>query len=197
MSRDAETLGVYAAQAETYAKRFDTKRKDPWMESFAAAMPEGGDVLELGCGPGRTAAFFVAQGLTVDAVDASPEMASVAKDLHGVDVRIATFDEISGTDLYDGIWANFSLLHAPKAAFPNHLSRLARALRPGGRVHLGLKEGTGEKRDSLGRFYAFYEEQELRDLLGAVGWHVSNVDRGRAAGRAGDDEPWLILTAHA
>ena len=193
---DRETLSVYAKQAERYANAFDTARKDPWLEAFITALPAGAPVLELGCGPGRIAALLKAAGLEVDAVDASAEMADVAKRQHDVDVRVASFDQITGTDCYDGIWANFSLLHAPKADMPSHLARLATALRPGGRVHIGLKEGDGEARDGLGRFYAYYREEELRGLLSDVGWTVTQVDRGASEGLDGTVAPWLIVTAH-
>lgn len=196
MSADAETLRVYAEQAERYAQTFDTDRKDPWLDSFLAALPAGAHVLELGCGPGRIAAMMLSAGLRVDAVDAAPEMVALAARLHGVSARVARFDQIDGVAVYDGIWANFSLLHAPKSEMPAHLARLKTALVPGGRFHLGLKTGTGEKRDDLGRFYAFYEEAELRGLLAAAGFTVQQVDHGASAGLAGTVDPWLIVTAH-
>ena len=197
MSADVETLQVYAAQAERYAEAFDVDRNDPWLEAFLAAMPEGAHVLELGCGPGRVAGVMQGAGLRVDAVDASPEMVALAHKLHGVAARVARFDEIDGDAVYDGIWANFSLLHAARADMPGHLLRLHRALVPGGRFHLGLKAGQGEKRDHLGRFYTFYEEAELRALLAAAGFTVGQVDHGASAGMAGTVDPWLIVTAHA
>ena len=85
-------------------------------------------------------------------------MASIAKQKYGVEVRVAMFADIAGTDIYDGIWANFSLLHAPKADLPNHLAALHAALKPKGRLHLGMKLGTGEQRDTIGRFYAYYTD---------------------------------------
>lgn len=197
MTADAETMRVYAEQAERYAQAFDSERKDPWLEAFIAAMPEGAHVLELGCGPGRIAGVMQSAGLRVDAVDAAPEMVALAARLHGVAARVARFDQIDGVALYHGIWANFSLLHAPKAQMPDHLARLHTALLPGGRVHLGLKAGEGEARDALGRFYAFYEETELRDLLAAAGFTVRQVDHGASAGLAGTVDPWMIVTAHA
>ena len=41
--------------------------------------------------------------------------------------RQARFDELEVQGVYDGIWANFSLLHAPKSEFPGHLARIRRA----------------------------------------------------------------------
>ena len=61
-----------------------------------------------------------------------------------IDARLARFDELDAVARYDGIWANFSLLHAPRAEMPGNLARISRALRPGGWLHLGLKLGQGD-----------------------------------------------------
>jgi 2-polyprenyl-3-methyl-5-hydroxy-6-metoxy-1,4-benzoquinol methylase len=194
---DTNTVDVYNQKASEYAGKFDTDRPDPWFDTFRDAVTPGGTVLELGCGPGRTAARLRDAGFTVDAVDASSEMAAVAMAQFNLTVRIATFDDLSGTDLYDGIWANFSLLHAAKSDLPRHLAALATAARPGCILHLGMKEGTGEDRDSIGRFYAYYGVDELRSLVTDAGFTVTRADFGAGAGLAGSVEPWIILTAHA
>jgi SAM-dependent methyltransferase len=193
---DIETIKVYDAKATEYAARFDSDKPDAWVTSFIDAMPEGGNVLELGCGPGRIAAKMIGSGLVVDAVDASQEMASIAKQKYGVEVRVAMFADIAGTDIYDGIWANFSLLHAPKADFPNHLAALHGALKPKGRLHLGMKLGTGEQRDTIGRFYAYYTQAELTNHLKTAGFSVNRFGTGQSKGLAGFPEPWIIITAH-
>jgi hypothetical protein len=48
------------------------------------------------------------------------------------------------TEAFDGIWASFSLLHTPKAEHSRHIGAMARALRPGGYLYLGMKLGEGE-----------------------------------------------------
>ncbi|MEL6522844.1 MAG: class I SAM-dependent methyltransferase [Pseudomonadota bacterium] len=195
---DKETLDVYDAKAAEYARRFPGERTDPTLQGFMAKLPEGGRVLELGCGPGRTAAALIAAGFEVDAVDASAGMAAEAKAQFGVTVRVATFDQIEGTGLYDGIWANFSLLHAPRADFPRHLAALHQAAKPKGRLHIGMKLGSGEKRDSLGRHYAYYGEEELRSLLTTAGFTVETTELGESEGLAGGGkEPFAIIAAHA
>ncbi|MFT6222798.1 MAG: SAM-dependent methyltransferase [Paracoccaceae bacterium] len=193
---DIETIKVYDAKATEYAARFDSDEPDAWITSFIDAMPEAGNVLELGCGPGRIAAKMIEAGLVVDAVDASQEMASIAKQKYGVEVRVAMFADIAGTDIYDGIWANFSLLHAPKADLPNHLAALHAALKPKGRLHLGMKLGTGEQRDTIGRFYAYYTQAELTNHLKTAGFSVNRYGTGQSKGLAGFPEPWIIITAH-
>lgn len=197
MSGDSETLKVYARQAADYAEMVKALENDPSLTAFIAAMPEGGHVLDLGCGPGWAAARMAREGLTVTATDAVPEMVDMAGGHPDVTARQVTFDDITGTAIYDGIWANFSLLHAPRADLPRHIGALARALKPGGVLHVGMKTGTGEHRDSLGRLYTYLTEDELRGLLSDAGLSPGPARTGADKGLDGTVAPWITLSAHA
>ena len=136
-------------------------------------------------------------GLVVDAVDASAEMVAMAARHPGVSARHATFDEIDATAEYDGVWANFSLLHAPRDAFPGHLAAIHRALKPGGVFYLGLKLGKGEARDKIGRFYTYYTEQQLETLLTQAGFTITNRIHGAGPGLDGTLSDWILVASHA
>lgn len=194
---DRTTIGVYDAQADAYASRTDTYNlDDPRLRDFIAACPAGGHVLDLGCGPGTSAAEMARAGLRVTALDASAEMVARAGRHDGVTARQGTFDDISEQDAYDGIWANFSLLHAPRAAFPRLLAALKGALKPGGVFHIGMKLGEGEARDRIGRFYSYYSEDELIAYLEAAGFSVTDRRHGRGAGLDGTVSDWISVAAH-
>ncbi|UWQ41693.1 class I SAM-dependent methyltransferase [Leisingera aquaemixtae] len=197
---DRKTLQVYAEAAQAYADGFaraDDSFHDPDFAAFTARLPAGARILDLGCGPGHWAARFKEMGFTVSAMDASPEMADLAKSGFGIEVEVATFEAVRGKGPFDGIWANFSLLHAPRADLPGHLAQVHRALNPGGIFHIGMKLGDGEGRDKLGRFYAYYSEDELKNLLQGAGFTVTRTRRGNGQGLAGGVETYVILTAHA
>ena len=59
---------------------------------------------------------------------------------------------------------------------PDVLGELRRVLRPGGLLYMSVKEGDGERwvEYSTGRqrFFAFYQEPELDDLLAEAGFTV-------------------------
>ncbi|GGE49183.1 class I SAM-dependent methyltransferase [Actibacterium pelagium] len=196
---DRKTLDVYAGQAGRYAQKFatDTDKPKPTFDKFIRYIPEGGHVLDWGCGPGHWAARFAKAGFTVEATDASPEMAALARDKFGVEVRIEPFAALSAENQFDAIWAHFSLLHAPRADFPGHLDQIARALKPEGHVLLGLKLGSGEQRDKLGRFYSFYEETELRSLLADAGLKILHSHTGSEVGLSGEVSSFIIIIAQA
>ncbi len=200
MSSDTTTIAAYSKAAHDYANGFARKKnveQDLDMTGFLALVPDGGRILDLGCGPGHWAATFKDAGFKVDATDATPEMAALALERYGIEVRIEHFDALDAVDKYDGVWANFSLLHAPRTEFPAHLARIHRALRPGGALSLGMKLGTGEGRDRLGRFYTYYTQNELTGLVAAAGFTVNQTRRGNGAGLAGGIETFMVLTAHA
>lgn len=196
MSHDNETLGVYASRADDYLAMVGKEAESPILAAFIGGLPKHAHVLDLGCGPGVSAAVMAQAGLTVDATDAVPEMVALAGANPGVDARLATFDQITGTDVYDGIWANFSLLHAPKSALPVYLARLREALKPGGLFHIGMKTGEGAQRDSIGRFYAYYTEEELCDLLTNAGFTPFSSTHGNEPGLSGEPAPWVCIAAH-
>ena len=194
---DKETLRVYDAKAADYAKLIDSDTKEnPYLERFIARLPTGGRVLDLGCGPGLAATRMANAGLQVDAMDGSAEMVAMAAQHDGVTAWQATFDQITGTDIYDGIWANFCLLHASKEAMPHHLAAMVTALKPGGAFHIGMKLGSGSQRDAIGRLYSYYSEPELITLLGAAGLTASETDHGRTVGLDGTEADWIVVAAH-
>ncbi|WP_432448780.1 class I SAM-dependent DNA methyltransferase [Aliiroseovarius marinus] len=194
MSTDAQTLAVYDCEAEAYETRVASKDL-PGLSAFLSELPEGGKVLDLGCGPGLAAQRMMQAGLDVDAIDGSQEMVARAR-AHGVPARKAMFHEITGIDEYDGIWANFSLLHLPRNALPGTLQILRQALKPGGVFHIGMKLGKGSGRDRLGRFYTYYSADELDMFLTNAGFTPGSHLPGSGRGLEGSVSEWMVLLSY-
>ena len=195
MSVDSETIAAYETRSREYARRRTGRSAEPGFAEFVAGLPAGAHLLDIGCGPGDSAHRFMKAGFTVDALDASPAMVSRAREL-GVPARQGTFDDIDGQDVYDGIWASYSLLHLPRAEVPGALTRLHRALKPGGRFHLGMRLGQGEARDRLGRLYVYYGEAELIALLEAAGFTPTIRETRRDTGLDGTDYHGIWIHAN-
>ena len=196
---DKKTIAYYNASADQYLDVVSRDKPDADLQSFIDAVPTGGIVLDFGCGPGNSAAFMNAAGLHAQATDASAEMVRIAREKFAVDANQARFDELDAVDKYDGIWANFSLLHAPRADMPENLNRIHTALKQGGYLHIGLKVGDGEKRDTLGRNYTFYQLEELKELLIAAGFkpHSERIDSDGTMSMTCALDPFMIVTAYA
>lgn len=190
------TIEVYDRMAADYARLADAHLA-PGLREWLARLEPGTRVLDLGCGTGRDAALMLAAGLDVLAVDGSAAMVARAAAHPGLNIRQATFDDIPALGTFGGIWASFSLLHAPRADFPRHLADLRAACLESAQLGLGMKTGSGEGLDRLGRFYSYYSEAELRALLAAAGFAVEAAIFGADAGLAGTVDDWLVLLAVA
>lgn len=170
MTEDAETLAFYEREAPVYAPWSAPEGAFPWLEKFLSLVPPRGRLLDYGCGGGWAAKRMLEAGHAVDAFDGAAGLAAEARRLTGLDVKTMRFADFAAAGRYDGIWASFCLLHAPRAEMPGNLARIRAALRPGGVLYLGLKQGEGESRDSLGRLYAYFGEAEMRDMLTEAGF---------------------------
>ncbi|MCD8286145.1 MAG: methyltransferase domain-containing protein, partial [Clostridia bacterium] len=102
---------------------------------FAQMLPDGGDVLDFGCGAGRDVKAFLCMGFHVDAIDGSKEMCRIASEHTGIKVRQMYFQELEETERYDGIWACASILHVSSAELSDVLMRMARALKGHGIIY--------------------------------------------------------------
>ena len=132
-------------------------------------------------------------GYEVEAFDGSEGLAAEASKLTGLTVKVQRFEEFAEIDRYDGIWASFCLLHVPRAEMPANLARIYASLRPGGVFYLGLKAGTGEKRDSLGRFYSYFEPETITRMLTEAGFAEPQVRLREGQGYDGAPENSMHL----
>ena len=166
----SETHNFYTKNAEDFFSRtIDLDLTDIYAE-FLPLIPNGGLILDAGCGSGRDSRYFLDQGYTVHAIDAAPELAEKATALIGQSVGIATFESFQTDRLFDGIWACASLLHVPLIELPNSINNLVSKLKLGGVFYMSFKYGRGERRRGK-RLFTDMDEiglEELRSLLSGL-----------------------------
>jgi|TARA_B110001469_G_scaffold32755_1_gene33244 SAM-dependent methyltransferase len=194
---DERTIAAYNSQVERYATMVDGLVVDPILLGFIDRFKAPDYILDLGCGPAIASAVMRDRGLGVDAVDAAEAMVRLANDKFAIGARQAQFSDIDSADLYHGVWANFSLLHAQPQDLGLILLALHRALKPQGVLHMGMKLGQGFKRDRYGRYYAYYSQVELESYVKRAGFTIERIELGEAVGMAGDMEAWIALTGVA
>lgn len=192
---DRETISVYDTKAADYAKLLNNQAPDPQLVAFMRLLPDGGRVLDLGCGPATSSAHLRDAYFRPDPIDASAGMVMLANETYDINARVMTFDEIDMVSEYAGVWANFSLLHAPRTDLPRHLDAVAAALVPQGVLSIGMKTGTAETRDGIGRMYTYVTIPELSGLLNDAGFSILAVDEGEGVGLAGSVDPWVVIRA--
>lgn len=184
------TSSFYDDNAALYAGR---KRNLPQrrLDAFLAALPAGASILELGCGGGQDAAYMISRGFDVTPTDGSTELAKQAEALIGRAVQIVRFEALDAEAMFDGVWAEASLLHVPRVALADVLGRVHRALKDGGIFHATFKAGDAEGHDMFGRYYNYPSATWLTALLGESGWR--NMAMTEADGGGFDGKPTKYL----
>ena len=194
MSTDP-TASFYTDNAAIYAAR-ERRLPRQRLDAFLAALPARATILELGCGSGQDAAYMLSRGFDVTPTDGSAELAREAEKRLGRPVRVMRFEALDATEIFDGIWAEASLLHVPRSALPDIFDRILRALKTGGIFHASFKAGEAEGHDKFGRYYNYPSAVWLEAMLSARGW--KNITMTEADGGGFDGEPtkWLYVAAH-
>ncbi len=187
------TTSFYDDNAETYATR-DRKPPAARLDAFLAALPEKARILELGCGGGQDCAYMLSKGFDVTPTDGSAELARQAEKLIGRPVKVMRFEELAAREEFDGVWAEASLLHVPRANLPGVLSLIRNALKEDGVFHASFKAGTGEGHDDFGRHYNYPSREWLQELLVADGWRDVAINEADGGGYDNKPTRWLYLT---
>jgi cyclopropane fatty-acyl-phospholipid synthase-like methyltransferase len=195
MTPDKSTIAFYDTQAEVYAKWSEPFERPKYLDNLIAHLPAGGSVLDLGCGGGWASRVMAGQGLMVTAMDASAGLLRQIQSLDGITLRHAGFDQLNDVAAFDGVWASYSLQHAPRDRMPSILHSISTALRPHGHLYIGVQKGPETRRDSIGRFYCHYQEDELRELLIDAGFGGISMEVG--AGKNYDGTPTENLNVEA
>ncbi len=158
---EAQTLQFYNENAKEFFEHTVGLNFSAWQDPFLALLPPGGKILDAGCGSGRDSKRFLQMGHKVTAFDASPTMVERARTVTGLPVRLLRFQDVDFVCEFDGVWANASLLHVPKALILNALRPLVRALKPGGVFYASFRFGDQETYQD-GRLFNNYNEEGFR-----------------------------------
>ena len=132
-------------------------------------------------------------GSEVRATDGSPEMAEIAsRRLGRPSIRCASTSSKRG-ETYDGVWASACLLHVPREDLTGILTRIRRALKPGGVFYASFKIGEGDDgRDTLDRYYNYPSPEWLANAYAAAGaWQSLSSDTSEV--QSFDEAPATML----
>lgn len=141
------TRDAYDAAAATYAQLFsDSLRDSPLDRAILGAFAEvvraggGGQVADLGCGPGHVTAHLDELGLAAFGVDASPAMIELARQAHpGLRFEVGSMAAPDIADgALDGVLSRWSVIHTPPQELPVILKEFHRVLAPGGHLLIGF-----------------------------------------------------------
>ncbi len=204
-SRADALRGTYDRIAADWARDHEG---DTWWRDgtarFASLLPPGARVLDAGCGSGQKARFFQDLGMHVLGIDFSEKLLDIARrTATGSEFRLLDLRDI-GTlpEAFDGVFAQASLLHIPKAETFSVIEGMVSRLVPQGLLYIAVKaQRPGNPEEEVvtendygyayDRFFSYYTMDEMRAHLDRLGLSLVHAEVPQAATQ-GD---WLQIIA--
>lgn len=138
--------GLYEENAEAWdsLRGPEPRLERSWLERFAARLPAGGTVLDIGCGSGRpVAGWLIGRGFALTGVDSSPSLIALCEArFPAAGWHVADMRALALATRFDGLIAWHSLFHLEPEAQRAMFARFAAHSRPG--AILMFTSGSGE-----------------------------------------------------
>ncbi len=189
----AGTLAHYNGRAEDF--RDGTRDHDVTQNIAALLRHLQGEppftILDFGCGPGRDLAAFTALGHVAVGLDGAARFVEMALADTGCEVWCQDFLALDlPAARFDGVFANASLFHVPRAEAPRVLRELRATLKPGGVLFSSNPRGANEEGWNRGRYGSYHDLDTWRALVTGAGF-VELEHYFRPPGLPRDQQPWL------
>ena len=159
-----DSIDYYNKYASIYFENTVDLNMEEILDKFISLLPEGGTVLDLGCGSGRDSLYLMNKGFDVTAIDGSEELCKLASIHIGQDVLNMQFQELDFHQVFDGVWACASLLHTTPAQLHEILDKIDESLNPGGVLYMSFKYGDFRGYRN-GRYFADYKIHDMEEIL--------------------------------
>ena len=187
------TLGHYEARAQDYwegTRDHDVQQNiDALLAHIEGTQPY--TILDFGCGPGRDLITLAALGHLPIGLDGAAAFADMARKHSG---RPVWHQDFLVLDLppnhFDGIFANASLQHIPKAELPRVLRDLHSALKPRGVLFASIPRGNNEEGGNDARYSCFHSPESWHAQMQNAGF-VECLTYYRPAGLPRSEQRWL------
>lgn len=159
------TLDYYNKNSEEYFNSTLNVDMTNTYKEFLKLVPEGGKILDLGCGSGRDSMNFMKLGYEVTFVDGAKELAKRASVLLGKEVIVSTFEELELKEKFHGIWACASLLHIKREDLKIVLNNLYNNLDDNGVFYMSFKYGEKEYVDDKNRYFNCFTDESIISFI--------------------------------
>lgn len=193
----ARTLWHYEASARSFWEGTKDHDVSQNLQALLGALPSrpGLRILDVGCGPGRDLITLRDLGHNPVGLDGCAAFVKMARAHSGCEVLEQSFLELSlPSGHFDGVFANASLFHAPRASLPRVLGELFETLQAGGALFCSNPRAMGAEREGWqGERYGTYLSLESWSALFETAGFQLLQHFLRPPGRPATEQPWLAM----
>jgi SAM-dependent methyltransferase len=187
------TLSHYNHNAESFwagTRDHDVRQNiDALLAAIETAPPFA--ILDFGCGPGRDLKAFTALGHEAIGLEGAARLAAMAREHSGCEVWEQDFLALDlPARRFDGVFANASLFHVPRAQLPRVLGELYACLKPGGVLFSSNPRGNNEEGWQGARYGVHHDLEGWRGYVLAAGY-AEIAYYFRPEGVPLEARPWL------
>jgi SAM-dependent methyltransferase len=179
MADEAENIiGIYRRYARKWAHaRGGALLEQAWIDRFLELVPQGGHVLDIGCGPGEPIARYVSmKGFKVTGLDSSPEMVSMfAANVPGATALVGDMRTMHLRTKFDGLIAWDSFFHLTHEGQRAMFAIFSEHARPGSPLMFTSGPAHGEAIGILEKerlYHASLSRDEYSALLDETGFEL-------------------------
>ena len=162
-----KTLDYYNQHANEFVENTFHAQISQSLEFFTRLLCPKAHILDVGCGSGRDSLYFINRGYSVVSFDASEEVAKIAETTISHPVLVQDIETMPWNNEFDGVWAMASLLHLPKNQLQLAITNCVKSLKVQEKSYFfaSFKIGEGEHYDEKGRFFSYYQPDEIKNIL--------------------------------
>lgn len=159
------TINYYNKNADAYIESTADVDFSDIYSRFLSYIPDGGRIMDLGCGSGRDVIWFRDHGYEAYGLDASRELVKRIEDEYDIPVFTGLIEEWTTSTLFDGVWCCASLMHLADNALEQFFGNLKWNLKPDGVLFMSVKSGIETGYDDKWRYLRNFTEKDIHEII--------------------------------
>lgn len=193
------SVEYYNKNAEEFIERTFDLDMSYLLEKFIKYIPDGGTILDIGCGSGRDSKWFSDHGYDTYAIDGSEKFVDHTKTIIGDKAVECMFDSFRPIELFgrlvkfDGLWASASLLHVPEEKLIDVIDRFMYYLNENGVFFLSFKK-SNHNYVKDGRAFTNFTIEKWREFIEGSNYaNVLEIFETKDVREGKEDESWINI----
>lgn len=192
---NSKSIAYYDKKAKEFADSYEKLDPKKVHKHLIAHLPKPpAEILDIGSGSGRDAAWFAKMGYEVTAIEPAPALLKEAKRRHKnsnitwLNDQMPKLDKLPKKADFDLIIMTGVWMHIKPEMRPETLKRLKTLLAPSGQLAIYLRHGTPDANRDMYKV----SENELKTLSGKD-YPIKNISGARDNDEMGRNDVWWQL----